>query len=237
MIGLADEIADKRGDDFGESYDGHTDESVNDSVAGFLDFVGVTTGGGETDAAEDNEGNCNKAGDADNPLNHAGDDGVGVVGAGTTTILDGMGRVALVDTDALGIEIGGEYGANGAHNDASGHDNGEPNKGLGEDFFAGGNFAGVAVGADVEIAAVDDEKEGEIGSGDGEVGGDVGGDDPDGGFEGVFVLEGVGVIDIDVTVPGHKTKDGVARGRTTAASAAASERGVTSAESCKAEDC
>lgn len=203
--GLADEIADKGGDDLGCSDEGETNKGVDDGVLGFLDFGGVAARGGETDAAEDDEGDGEKAGDADDPLNETGDDGagVGVAAAGDDGVIG-----VVADGDAVIVEVGAEQGADGAHDDADGHHNGEPDESLGEDFLAGGDFGGIAVGADVEIATIDDKAENEVGGGDGEIGGDIGNDEPKIDFELILIQN----VEIDIAVPGDETENVLARG-------------------------
>ena len=180
-IGIADGAADKSSDNFGEADDGEADEGVEDDLLGFLDFVGVASGGGIRDTAINDEDDGNNTGDTDDPLGDANDHGTWV-------------DTAILGDTVLG-EIGTECDADSIQNYVSRHDNGETDKGLGKGFFAGGDFARIAAREYVTITTIDNIAENEIGGDDGDVGGDVGNDSPDAFFEGGFGA------DVNITIP------------------------------------
>ena len=160
IFGIANEITNESSDDFGKANDGHADEGVGDGLFGFFGFGGVATGGNEADAAKDDKDNCDHATHADDPTDELGDHGVGINAGATADRLAGVG---FIDSDTVCGEIDAtEADADGVEDDTGGHNDGKADKGLAEDFFAGGDFGAVAVGEDVEIASVDDVAEDKI---------------------------------------------------------------------------
>lgn len=139
-----------------------------------MEFAGIAGGGDVGDATVNDENGGDDTRDADNPLDKVDDHLVGVdAGASGRTIVNIFGPDES-DTD-------------GAHDDIGGHDDGKADKGVGESFFAGGDFAGISAREDIEIATIDDVADDEVSGENGDVGKDVGDDGPDAGFEGSFV--------------------------------------------------
>lgn len=147
-----------------------------------MNFAWIARRSDVTNATIDDKDDGNDAGDADNPLNSIGDEGVAVY--------------AFASGAAGELAVCAEQGKTDAtHDDISRHDNGETDESLGEGFFAGGDFAGIASGEDIEVAAVDDVAEYEVSGDDGDVGEDVDSDERDAVYEGVLIGNG------DATVP------------------------------------
>ena len=100
MVGIADHARNEGSDDFGEADDSETDEGVHDDLFGFLEFVGLSGGGGVRDATVDYEDKRDYAGDTDEPLDGAGDECIGVDAFIGNTV--GEGFVATEEDDADG---------------------------------------------------------------------------------------------------------------------------------------
>lgn len=193
-VGVANSVGNESSDDFGESADNEADESVKDDLFGFLDFTGVARGNGIRDAAVNDKNGGDDAGHTDSPLDEIGDHLVGIY---TTAA-----RGAVADVAAAADESD----ADSAHDNVGGHDNSKANKGVSESLFAGGDFAGVARGRNIKIAAVDNITDDKIGGDDGDIGDDVSDNDPDLSFERFFVGN------TDAAIPRSKTKEIAATG-------------------------
>ncbi len=184
-VGVANNIGNEGGDNLGESDDGEADKGVENHAFGFLEFAGIARGGDVRDTTVNDENGRDDTSDADNPLDKVDDHLVSIdTGASGSTIVNIAGAADEGDTD-------------GAHDDIGGHDDGEADEGVGESFFAGGDFAGISAREDIEITTVDNVADDEVSGEDGDVGKDVGDDGPDAGFERGLIGDG------DSAVPGN----------------------------------
>ncbi len=116
VVGVANHVADKSGDNLGKGDNGETNEGVENHTFGFLKFAYVTGRSDVGDTAVDDENGGNGASDADDPLDEVYDHLVGV------------------DTGTSGgasVDIGrtGKGDANCSHDDVGRHNNGETDKG------------------------------------------------------------------------------------------------------------
>ncbi len=90
-----------------------------------------------------------------------------------------------VDTTACGSAVADvatttdKSDTDGTHNDVSPHYDSETNKGVSEGFATGRGFARIATRENIEIAAIDNIAENEIGGDDSDISSDIGGDGPD----------------------------------------------------------
>ena len=66
-VGFVDDVDEEGPDDFGKADDGKTDEGVEDGVLGLLELTGIAGRSDVLDAADDDEGSSNDAGDANEP--------------------------------------------------------------------------------------------------------------------------------------------------------------------------
>lgn len=123
VVGIANHVADKSGDNLGKGDNGETDEGVENHTFGFLKFAYVTGRSDVGDTAVDDENGGNGTSDADDPLDEVYDHLVGVDATGISdcVFVDGY---AFVD-----ISRTGKGDANCSHDDVGRHNNGETDKG------------------------------------------------------------------------------------------------------------
>lgn len=132
--------------------------------------------------------------------------GGGGAGAVCEVVLDGDGTV-----DSEGT-VGAEDGdAHTVEDNIGEQDDGEADESASESAFAGGDFAGVAVTKDIEVATVDDEADDEVAGEDSEVDEDVRSDDGDIANESVLVVGGAGMVaeTLQTAIPGGEAKKGL----------------------------
>lgn len=191
VVCIANEVGDKGGDDFGEADDGETDEGVGDGLFGLFDLARVASRGHIGDTANENKYNSDDAGEAEEPLDSVGNH-LANVGISDAILTSGKiaAKIAIID---------GEDYTNSAHDGASEHGNGETDEGMGESFFAGGNFTGIATREHVQVATIYSITEDKVGSSDANIGGNIGGNLPDAGTDGGLAIHG-----FDITIPGDK---------------------------------
>ncbi len=186
FISVFDDAGNEDDNHFRESNDSKADEGVGDDFFGLLEFAGIAGGSGIRNTTVNDEDKSNGTSNADNPVDSV-DDHVARINA--------LVGDAVLRERAVAIKKGE---ADGVEDDVGGHDNSKTDKSLSEGFFASGDFAWVAGRENIEITAVDDVANNEVGGDDGDVGNDVGNDSPDAGFEIVFV------VNINAAVPrGH----------------------------------